>query len=96
MAIGVTATLKVQEGKNEKFVEIFKQLTDAVKANENGCLFYACHQSRDDAQVYIVLEQYSDETALQAHSKTEYYHRLGNELASTLSAAPAIVVMDSI
>lgn len=96
MAIGVTAKLQIQAGKNSEFEAIMKQLTTAVVANENGCLFYTCHQLRDDSQTYIVLEQYSDEAALNAHSKTEYYNRLGQQLAGLLAAAPEIVLMDSI
>ena len=96
MAIGVTAKLQVLAGKNKEFEAIFKQLVSAVLANEKGCLLYAFHQSRDDAQTYIILEQYADETALHAHTKTEHYQHLGKEMSSFLSAAPQIELMDSI
>jgi len=96
MPIGVTAKLQVQAGKNQEFESIFKQLVAAVHANEEGCLLYALHQSRDDTQTYIVLEQYADEAALQAHSKTDHYRNFGKELASCMAAAPKIELMDSI
>ncbi len=96
MAIGVTAKLQVLAGKNKEFEVVFKQLVSAVLANEKGCLLYAFHQSRDDAQTYIILEQYDDETALHVHTKTEHYQRLGKEMAVFLAAAPQIELMDSI
>ena len=96
MAIGVTAKLQVQAGKNQEFEAIFKQLTAAVHANEEGWLFYALHQSREDKQSYIVLEQYADEAALQAHGKTDHYRNFGKELASCMAGAPQIELMDSI
>jgi quinol monooxygenase YgiN len=96
MAIGVTAKLKVLTGKNQDFEIIFKQLVSSVLANEKGCLLYALHQSREDTQTYIVLEQYVDETALQSHSKTDHYRNFGNQMSIYLAAAPEIVLMDSI
>mgnify|MGYP000034596158 CR=1 FL=1 len=96
MTIGVTAKLQVQAGKNQEFEAIFKQLTAAVKANEEGCLLYALHQSREDSQTYIVLEQYADDTALKAHGKTDHYRKFGKEMAGCMAAAPVIELMDSI
>ncbi len=64
MAIGVIAKLKIQEGKNSEFEGIFQELAAAVRANEAGNNFYALHKSRSDPQLYIVLEQYVDQAAL--------------------------------
>jgi quinol monooxygenase YgiN len=96
MAIGVTAKLQVLVGKNQEFEIIFKQLVSLVLANEKGCLLYALHQSREDTQTYIVLEQYVDETALHSHTKTDHYRNFGQQLAVYLAAAPEIALMDSI
>ena len=96
MAIGVTAKLSVQEGKAEEFEALFKQLQEAVNENEAGCNFYALHRSRSDSLSYMVLEQYSDEAALAAHGKTEYFVRIGAQLGSCMAAAPEIELFDSV
>ena len=96
MAIGVIAKLTIQAGKNEAFEGLFTQLMDAVHANESGCNFYALHQSRTDAQTYTVLEQYTDEEALAAHGKTDYFRSLGAEMGSCMARAPEIEYMDAI
>ena len=96
MAIGVTAKLQVQVGKNDAFEGIFKRLMDKVNANEPGCTFYSLHKSREDAQLYIVLEQYIDEAALAAHGKTDYFRDIGQELAPCMAAAPVIELMDAV
>ncbi|MGK0373747.1 MAG: quinol monooxygenase YgiN [Arenicella sp.] len=96
MAIGVTAVLRVQAGKNEEFEAIFKQLQEAVNSNEDGCNFYALHQSREDSLSYMVLEQYADEEALAAHGKTEYFKRLGAQMGSCMAAAPDVKLFDSV
>lgn len=96
MAIGVTAKLSVQDGKNEEFEALFKQLQEAVNTNEVGCNFYALHQSRSDSQSYMVLEQYADEAALAAHGKTEYFISIGAQMGGCMAAAPEIELFDSI
>jgi quinol monooxygenase YgiN len=96
MTIGVTAKLNIQPGKNKAFEALAKELVSAVLANEKGCLLYALHQSREEPQSYIFLEQYANQEALDAHSKTEYYQKAGLQLADYLTAAPTIELMDSI
>lgn len=96
MAIGVTAKLKIQEGKNQEFEAIFAELSEAVNSNESGCNFYALHKSRSDAQTYIVLEQYVDQAALDAHGKTDYFRSLGAKMGGCMAGAPEIELMDSI
>ena len=96
MAIGVTAKLQILTGKNQEFETIFKQLVSAVLANEKGCLLYAFHRSRKDAQTYIVLEQYVDEVALHSHSKTDHYQTFGKQMSVYLATAPEVELMDSI
>ncbi len=96
MTIGVTAKIQILAGKNDEFEAIFKQLVSAVHANEKGCLLYAFYQSREDAQTYIVLEQYTDDSAFHAHTKTEHYKHFGQAVSSCFAAAPKIELMDSI
>ncbi len=94
MTIGVIAKLRVQAGKNSDFETIFGRLVAAVNSNEEGCHFYALHRSRSDSQLYVVLEQYADQSALDAHGKTDYFRSIGAELAGCLAAAPDIEYLD--
>ena len=66
MAIGIVAKLTIQEGKNKEFESIFGELQAAVNSNEPGNNFYALHKSRDSETSYVVLEQYTDQAALDA------------------------------
>ncbi len=96
MAIGVTAKLKIQDGKNEEFEAIFTELMEAVNTQESGCNFYALHKSRTDPQTYIVLEQYADEESLAAHGKTDHFRSLGAKMGACMAGAPEIEVMDAV
>jgi len=96
MAIGVVATLPVQEGKNEEFEAAFLELAAQVTANEPGCMFYVLNRSKSDPQVYKVLESYVDEDALKAHGQTEYFKAANVKLGPLLAGRPEIEYLDGV
>jgi len=96
MAIGVIARLKIKEGCNQEFEQVFAELSDAVHAKESGNNFYALHRSRDDNTAYVVLEQYADQAALEAHGKSDHFKTLGAKMGQYLAGRPEIEYMDSI
>jgi len=96
MAIGVVATLPVQEGKNEEFEAVFLELAAQVNANEPGCMFYTLNRSKSDPQVYKVLESYTDEDALKAHGQTEYFKAANVKLGPLLAGRPDIEYLDGV
>lgn len=94
--IGVVATLKIQEGKNAEFEEIFLGLREQVKANEEGCLQYDLMKSKKDETTYVVMEQYASQEALEAHGKTDYFRASGAKLGAVMGGAPEIVYLDQV
>ena len=96
MAIGILATITVREGKNEEFERIFLELTEQVRANEPGNIFYALHRCKGDSQIYKVLEQYTDAAALAEHGKSEHFQQASANLAGLVSAAPEIELLDAV
>ena len=96
MTIGVIATIKVQEGKNSEFEAIFGELAAKVQELEEGCGLYQLNKSRADAQTYVVMEQYADQAALEAHSKTDYFQSLSAKLGGCVAAAPVLELLDSV
>ena len=96
MAIGLLATITILEGKNEEFESAFLGLTEKVRANEPGNVFYALHKSGSDPQVYKVMEQYDSPEALDAHGKTEYFLAANKQLAGMVAAAPEIEILEAV
>lgn len=95
MAIALIATLKIQEGKSEEFENIFSELEAAVRANEPGNNFYACHRT-DDPTEYVVLEQYVDEAALDAHRSSDHMKEIGSKLGGVMAGRPDLRRLESI
>ena len=96
MAVGLLATITIQEGKNEEFEEAFLDLTELVRANEPGNVFYALHRSPRDPQVYKVMEQYASPEALNAHGKSDYFLEANKRLAGLVAAAPEIEIFEAV
>ena len=96
MALGLLATITVQEGKNAEFEKVFMDLTAQVRANEPGNIFYILHRSKSNPQVYKVMEQYESAEALEAHGKTDYFREANKALAALVAAAPEIEVLDTV
>ena len=96
MAVGLLATITVQEGKNAEFERVFLALTDQVRANEPGNIFYVLNRSKADPQIYKVMEQYENHEALAAHGKAEYFQEANKVLATLVSAAPEIEILDTV
>ena len=96
MAIGVIATITIREGKNAEFEQLFTDLTEQVLANEPGAIFYALHRTKSDSQVYKVLEQYTDQEAIKAHGKTEYFLAASEKMGALVTAAPDLEILDAV
>ena len=52
--LGVIATLTIQDGKQEGFEALMRDLAAQVKAKEPDCTFYELNKT-DDATVYIMM-----------------------------------------
>ena len=96
MAIGLLATITVLEGKNADFEAAFLALTEQVRANEPGNIFYALHRSPSDPQVYKVMEQYESPEALDSHGKTDYFREANKPLAGLVAGAPEIEILEAV
>ena len=92
--IGVVAKLTIADGKEAEFEDVAKDLMAKVKANEPGTLTYQLYKSKKEPNVYIFMEQYATQEALEAHGKTEYFAAAGPKLGPCLAGAPDIQYYD--
>ncbi|MFT7527984.1 MAG: quinol monooxygenase YgiN [Arenicella sp.] len=96
MAIGVIATITIQEGKSSAFEAEFLALAAKVNANEPGCVFYSLQRSKSNPLIYKVLEQYQTAADVEVHGKTDYFKAANKVLATLVAAAPEIEVLDTV
>ena len=96
MTVGIIATLKIQPGKNEEFENTFKDLMAVVTKEEPGNHFYVVHRSREDDTTYVVMEQYEDQAAIDAHGKSEAFKSASAKLGGCMAGPPQIKMFDGV
>lgn len=96
MAIGVVATIKVQDGKEAEFEAVFRDLAGKVRANEPGNKLYQVCRSRANKTTYAVMELYESDEALKAHSQSAHFKAAGPRIAPLLAGRPDIQYFETI
>lgn len=92
----IVATIRVQEGRNAEFEEVFTALAQQVRENEPGCLMYQLTKSRSEPDTYKVLEVYKDQAAVDHHSGTDYFKAASRKMGPCLAGRPAIDFLNGI
>jgi len=93
--IGVVAKIKVKDGMGRQFEEVATQLAAAVNANEPDCLLYVLNRT-EDPNLYVFMEQYKDQAAVESHRKQEHFRRLGRAMGEFMDGPPDILRMQSV
>lgn len=71
----VVARFQAQEGKGDEVERALAEMIPHALA-EPGCDAYYVNRSREDADLFLLYEQYRDEAAFQFHTTTEPFKRL--------------------
>ena len=88
--LGTVAKLKIKEGMQSQFEEVAKKLVAAVRANEPGCKLYALHRS-EDPLVYVFMERYDDQAAVEAHRASDHFKTYGREMGQYMDGRPELM-----
>ncbi len=93
--LGVIAKLTIKPGTNADFETTMKALQGKVRAAEPGNKLYALHKT-GDVNVYVMLERYEDQAALDAHRAAPHFKELGRKLGDYLAGRPDVQVMQEV
>jgi quinol monooxygenase YgiN len=93
--LGIIAKLTIKPGANADFEATMKALQAKVHADEPGNKLYALHKT-DNPSVYVMLERYDDQAALDAHRAAQHFKELGRKLGDHLAGRPDVQVMQEI
>jgi len=91
----VIATMPIKEGKMDEALQEVKGLLVNV-AKEQGTVLYSLNVDTANPNTLIVVEQYTDQDALNFHSSTPYFKEFFAKASGLLGGAPEIVTMKEI
>ena len=86
--IGGIKHVVVNEGQEEKFLELFRTLKAEMARHEPENVYYDLYRSRKAPRTYVVTERYHDEAAWKSHQTSAY----GKPLFQQIRAIIAIEV----
>ena len=93
--LGIIAKLTIKTGTNADFEATMKALQAQVRSDEPGNKLYALHKTAD-VNVYVMLERYDDQAALDAHRAAPHFKELGRKLGDYLAGRPDVQVMQEV
>jgi quinol monooxygenase YgiN len=88
--LGVVAKLTIKPGTEKEFETVAKELVAKVQAGEPGCKLYVLHKS-ETPNVYVFMERYVDQAAVEAHRATDYFKALGRKMGEYMEGRPEVM-----
>ena len=88
--LGVVAKLTVKPGMEKEFEAVAKELVAKVQAGEPGCKLYVLHRT-ETPNVYVFMERYEDQAAVDAHRATDYFKALGRKMGEYMEGRPEVM-----
>jgi quinol monooxygenase YgiN len=85
--IVVTGRLQVPAEKRERFVEVASAMCSASRGDE-GCIGYRFYADLEQPDRYVILEEWADDAALQAHFTQPHTSAFMLALPELLGSAP--------
>ncbi|PKN84991.1 MAG: antibiotic biosynthesis monooxygenase [Deltaproteobacteria bacterium HGW-Deltaproteobacteria-1] len=93
--ITVVAKIPVKEGKMEVALAAFGELIDKV-ATEEGTVLYSLNKDSANPNVLVVVEQYKDKAALDAHSSSPHFKAFFAASGAFIGGRPEMSIMEQI
>jgi len=96
MRMAITARLTVKPDCIEAFETAFKHYQHTVRTTEPGNLFFELHRLPDTIGHYLVMEQYADKAAVEAHRSSAHYLAIPEKLGAFMAGPPDIQVYEAV
>lgn len=96
MAIAVVAGFKVSPDRFGDFERMFLDLRAKVLAEERGCLVFHMLKSRTAPGVYMAMEVYADQAALEQHAAAPWMQAARPALVACFSEPLTRELLDTV
>lgn len=89
MSQRLTVLFNIKDGEADNFKQTAQAAIAKVKAEDEGCEMYDLFQSVDDPQVFVLVESWASQDALDAHGKSAAMQEM-NKIGPFLAGRPTM------
>lgn len=93
--IGIVATLPIKPEHADEFAAMFLEFTAKVH-EEPGCLLYQLCRKREAESVFVVMELYADQAAVDHHMGTDYFKAFSQQVGGFIGGQTVIEQYDAV
>ncbi len=93
--ISLVVKLPLKEGKAAEFTEAFKEIAIGV-ATEEGNLLYSLNFAGNAPDTAVIMERYTDQAALTAHSQADYFKAFNAAIGGLVGGKPDMMIMEEV
>ncbi|SUM68477.1 monooxygenase family protein [Staphylococcus saccharolyticus] len=91
----INAKLKIDVNKREGYLKMMDELVKSSR-KEEGNLFYHHYEDVTEKNVFVVVENYKDDKAVQAHNNSEHFKVFSQHIGDFVIEEPEIDVSQPI
>ena len=82
--VTIIVNIKVKENKKPEFLKTVKELIHE-SCEEDGCISYELYENNNDANSFVLVENWISQKSIDAHNKTEHFITIGPKLRELAS-----------
>lgn len=90
----INAKLKVKEENRDEYLELMRKLVES-SSQELGNTFYHHYEDVKERNTFVVVENYKDEEAVQAHNHSDHFRAFSENVGKYISEEPVIDVAET-
>jgi len=83
--ISIVAKFTVDNGQEEKFLNLISELSAASNAEE-GCIEYILNKNTAKPNSYCIIEKWKDQTAIDIHNNSAHFTKILPKIAEIAKA----------
>ncbi|WP_206244865.1 putative quinol monooxygenase [Novosphingobium terrae] len=93
--IAVVAYLQALEGQGAAVEAVIRPCVEASR-QEAGCRYYTAHTDSTRPGLFVFIERWADQAALDAHTRTEHFQALIAGVEGKLAGTPEIQTLKAL
>ena len=94
--LAIVSRVTIRPGREEEFAAILRQVAEQSLALEPGCHSYQGLRQSAESNRFIVIEQYDDRDALNAHRASPHFCEAMAGLANLVDGEPEITFCETL